>query len=286
MSGTQTISDEDISPHGKLCDWLQKLERGGLLVKQNNNNGNNNNNNNNNNDNNNKCKIHSFISDAKFSPLKFHKALGSLWKFLMEGAHLAKEASIDHSNTFSNERVYNSIMLKEASSMYYPSPVKETVLVEKAPLVHNNPFLVSRHYEAMKDFPYNISIIRGQCQIQSSSKNEEQWEVILGKERADKKLRTDLKIRDDLKIRVTPRNRKKNLSVDDPEIKNTVSAIELFQIKSPPTKKCETMNDFQYSHMLHMMTTGCPIQNISFREQWYTDLSPIPNRGDGDKQVE
>ena len=109
----------------------------------------------------------------------------------------------------------------------------------------------------------------GQCPIQSSLKNHQQWEVTLRNERADKKLLTDPK------IRVTPRVRKKYLSVHDQEVKNTVSAIELVEIKSPPTRYYEIVNDHQFSNMLHMMNTGCSIQNISSREQWYTDLPPI-----------
>ena len=128
MPGTDTIPEADIEPRVKLCDWLEKFERGGLLAKQNKN----------------KSKLLNFICDVSFSPFEFREALGCLSKFFMEGAQLAKEASIDHSNTRSNERVSNSMVVKESRSMYYPSPAKKTVPVEKAPLFHNNPFVTSR----------------------------------------------------------------------------------------------------------------------------------------------
>ena len=202
MSDTQTISEEDISPRAKLCDWLEKFERGGLLAKQNNN----------------KSKLHNFISDMSLSPFEFREGLGSLCKFLMEGAQLAKEASIDHSNTSSNERVSNSIILKESSSMYYPSSVKKTVLVKKAPLLHNLAGMTSEEYERLKNLPYSSFTRNCSCSIDGGVRNMEQWVVSLVQEYAEKKLRAENKLLTDPKTRVTPRNRIKSLSVDNQRI--------------------------------------------------------------------
>jgi len=143
-----------------LSDWLETFEREGLLKKQGNN----------------KSKIHNLISGVGFSSFEFREALCCLSDFLMEGAQLAKQASIDNSYTSSNERVSNSIILKKQRVMNYPLSAKKTLPVQMTPTVHNNPFVTSRHFETLKEWPHSIFIIMGQCPIHSSVKNMEQWE--------------------------------------------------------------------------------------------------------------